>query len=679
MPHGELTRLAAFLSAALSDGTEYPCVLSSLDDVSDVFFLPDGRYKCTIRKITEGGPRDNSRKLLDLVVTMVKSRAGMADAMLTCAHFAVPAYHVTLLLSPEDEKRFLTHAAHTRVSAVGSANSYKHFMSTIPRYLAWSTERTRAYRHHFHVLVLAAAATNMFTRNVMSDAGGGGTKRVDAAKALVERRVRRLLTEEIFSRPDKCYRAMGEGIVEMVSVMYGMLAGLSYGEEEIPPYRFVEVNNNGRQGLFWRNKVTGCRDPVHTLEWFLAGNWRITRQQPDAGLPAAVNKKTFDPPYICSAIDVPDLKTLIHVNVQVAHWVINAKERMGVKVHGRSLVRTVEKKKRVAASGYKNVSPDEVLHTSNSVNFNIHGHDLLLWITILNIERNTRVCSVDRTNHVKVSHIRSSTNSLQHGVMDTNHYRWELLDKFPDAFKKLERFPAVVAANMGLVHREAVLLDEKDDPRRSAAKLREYIHAVAAVDHELADKVYRVERGKAREILDNHVLGIVKINHFYGAPESVIDNLTFDRMLVAQNPKMSKSEFADKSRFDAESKGKASKKIKRVDKTKDRAGFLKRMNAKHKDLFVDPSNPNTRGKWGVLDRLHHAPDAVFYSKFTYLLLRRLRRKYHRYERFVEMVDDMMEEIKRSSASVRRAEEDDVKGRSRKKIASRTSSPSLSTD
>jgi len=650
--------LAAFLSASLSDGTEYPCVLSSLDDVSDVFFAPSGRYMCTIRKITEGGPLDSSRKLLDLVVTMVKSGAGMGDAVLTCTHFAVPAYHVTLLLQPEEERRFLTYAAHTKMSAVGAANSYKHLVSTIPMYLSWSTERTRAYRHHFHVLVLAAVATNMFTRKIMPDTDSDKRKRRRLgtdAKALVERRVHRLLTKEIFPRPDKCYKVMGEGIVEVVSVMYGILAGLSYIESEIPSYGFVEVNNNKRQDLFRRIKVAGCTEPVHTLEWFLAGNWWLTRSGGDARLPAAPIRKIFDPPYICSAIDAPDLKAVIHVNVQVAHWVINAKEKMGVRVHGRSLVRTVEKKKRVAASGYKNVSPDELLHTSNSVNFNIHGHDLLLWITVLNIERNTRVCSVDRTNHVKVSHIRSSTNSLQHGVLDTNHYRWELLDKFPDSFKKLERFPVVLGANMGLVHREAVLLDEKDDPRRSAAKLREYIHAVAAVDHELTDKVYRVERWGAREILDNHVLGIVKMNHFFGGPESVIDGLTFDRMLVAQNPKMSKSEFADKSRFDAESKGKASKKIKWVDKTKDRGGFLRRMNAKHKDLFVDPSSTNTRGKWGVLDRLHHAPDAVFYSKFTYLLLRRLLRKYHRHARFVDMVDDMMEEIKRSSPSVKRAE------------------------
>ncbi len=642
MSHRDLTRLAAFLSASLSDGSEYPCILSSLDDVADVFFPPDGHYKCTIRKITEGGPRDSSRNLLDLVVTMVKSRVGMGDALLTCAHFAVPAYHVTLLLSPDEEKMFLTHTHH-KVSAVGAANSYKHLMSTIPRYLSWSTERTRAYRHHFHVLVLAAAATNMFTRRVMSD---GEIKKKKTKKGnkktLVEKRVRRLLTEEIFTMPDKCFKVMGEGIVEVVSTMYGMLLGLLYGDEEIPSYRFVEVNE---QGLFWRNKVTGNTDPVHTLEWFLAGNWWLSRQPRGCDRPP--KPAAFDPPYICSAIDAPDLKTVIHVNVQVAHWVLNAKERMGVKVHGRSLVRTVEKKKRVAASGYKNVSPDEVLHTPNSVNFNIHGHDLLLWITILNIERNTRVCSVDRTNHVKVSHIRSSTNSLQHGVMDTNHYRWELLDKFPDAFKKLERFPAVVAANLGLVHREAVLLDEKDDPKRSAAKLREYIHTVAAVDHELADKVYQVER-ETREILDNHVLGIIKVNHFYEGSSSVIDDLTFDRMLVAQNPKMSKSEFADKSRFDAESKGKASKKIKLVDKTKNRSVFLHRMNAKHKDLFVDPSNTNTRGKWGVLDRIHHSPDAVFYSKFTYLLLRRLRRKYSHHEQFVEMVNDMMVEIKHAT-------------------------------
>lgn len=83
---------------------------------------------------------------------------------------------------------------------------------------------------------------------------------------------------------------------------------------------------------------------------------------------------------------------------------------------------------------------------------------------------------------------------------------------------------------------------------------------------------------------------------------------------------MCKSEFVDKSKFDVESKGKVFKKIKFVDKIKDRKGFIMRMNLKYKDLFIDFVNINIRGKWVIFDRIYYFLDKVFYLKFIKFLL-----------------------------------------------------------
>ncbi|RUS70291.1 hypothetical protein EGW08_021968 [Elysia chlorotica] len=442
---------------------------------------------------------------------------------------------------------------------------------------------------------------------------------------------------------EKLKKQYGDCIVETVTTMYEWLtnSALTFPNGSVVLNEIRKATNK-RTGSYYTLESAPALSKIDTLQWFIAGGF--SDDKPRCPSLAVDNKRHFDPPFICSTIFNTDIPAVIHVNVQVAHWIINAKERLGAKVHGRSLVRTVEKKKCVAASGYKNVVPDEILPTANSINLNLHGHDLLLITTLINIEKNTRSCSIDRSLHVKVSHIRSSTNSLQHGLLNTNNYRWKLIEKHPNAFRKLDRFPAVVADNLGIVHREAVLVDEKNFPERSVKRLEEFIASVGEIDETLAATVYEEEAHRCREIMDNHVLAIIKLAHFTGHTINM-SQLTYDRMLVAQNPKMALAEFADKSKFAAENKGKASKKIKIVNKKLNRAEFISRMNLKHPDLFVDPFNNNTRGKWSLLDRMHHSPDAVFYSELSLSLLNTVKAKYAvGYESFVGAVQDMIDEI-----------------------------------
>ena len=136
---------------------------------------------------------------------------------------------------------------------------------------------------------------------------------------------------------------------------------------------------------------------------------------------------------------------------------------------------------------------------------------------------------------------------------------------------------------------------------------------------------------KTKELVDNHILGMFKLAYLFGLKDTAQrtpDVLTFDRLLITFNPKTCKSEFADKSKFDSESKGKASKKIKLVNKDRDRAGFIRQLSESFNDMFIDFANANSRGKWSYTDRINHSPDWVFYSPIMKYIVLKLQTKYN---------------------------------------------------
>ena len=646
--------LAAYLSCSLSYGSNYPCILASLEDVKDVFFQETGFYNATIDTVRSGA-QTHSTRLLRILDCMLKSKEAAAhmDAMLICSYFKVPAYHLLLLNGEESHvKEYLSFVTTPESRCVTVALTPKCTVSLAFKYLAKSSQENPMYRHYFHLLVLTHMATQGYTRKVQA------VGLYAPSDPTLHRRVKRIMIEA-FGSESKCYIVCGSGIVNVIYAMYKEV--LNQSDHHIPPYNFTLSKRNPPLRPYTTNAIP---DGSRTLEWFLAGNWSLSRINETLPGPHQVKKKIQDikkrtEGYTCSVIiiDNDDSKgggLVLHNNVQVAHIVQINKCQNGLDLHFRPLVRTLEKRNRSASNAYKKITnPDECLHTTNTVNSNIHGGDLVVLISMLTLFMDSSTCSPNRSKYVRISHMRSSTNSAQHGVMDINNYRWSLIKKSPQTYRKLDRFPVLQAANLALVHREALLIDEKDDPVASSTKLAQDIREAAEYDTEMARLVFIREK-RVREVMDNHILGMLKIEYFLERTPSEepyqIDRVTYDRMLIAQNPKMCLSEMAYKSKFDSESKCKASKKIKTMDRTKNRRAFLDRMNSENKDLFIDPTNTNSRGKWAILDRLHHSSDKFFYSRFCQWFISHVLSPVYMHENGFEITHKsltfMIDEIKR---------------------------------
>ena len=241
-----------------------------------------------------------------------------------------------------------------------------------------------------------------------------------------------------------------------------------------------------------------------------------------------------------------------------------------------------------------------------------------------------RRCYLDELEPLAVSHVHMSTHSLQNGVQNINDYRWRVMTEYPKTSSKVKHCPVLKITNIGLMHRESLLLDIKNDAPDKIKQAHTMINRVSEVDTDLTEAVYCLET-KIKELVDNHILGMFKLAYLFGLKEtalSIPDVLTFDRLLTVFNPKTCKSEFADKGKFDAEGKGKASKKIKPHNKDKDREGFIKRISSIFPDVCIDFTNTNSRGKWSYIDRINHSPDSVFYSPMMKCIVSELQDKYN---------------------------------------------------
>lgn len=628
--------MSVFLSGQLSQHGIKVVVTSYYD--LDITFLGGKGYCQTFAALTGKDPRKsleelNSHRLIELLADILKQGESCVVVHGVCCALNVPTYHLMMVIRDVATEKNVSKAFTTRVQLSpkfvkrNAGVLYKEFYL-----LKRSLERNAWYRHAYEIFCLCRLLTSDFTKRVEGTHG-------QPLDRVLYRRVERLVQEAFGPN----YAAsLGVNIVFAAYTAYALLVA---GAEEAEEFDYTRVSGGSSETSSWIPSTKLPEGPRAALDPFLSG-----KHQPAGSAPALYLETPPNTPVKCAMLNLPSSEATLHVNVQVSHVKVLSKERMLHGVSGKSLVCTVVKKKTVACSSYKTVEPDWCVPTSNSLNFNIHGYDLSVMNALVALRKMRAICSADELAPIAVSHIRSSTHSFQNGVLNTNVYRRTILKKNIDTCFTVPDFPAVTMLNLGLLHRETVLMNVKGSnaTEKSALAISKIIREAAEIDERLYTLLYELET-ETKELVDNHILGMFKVAYLFGkedAARSIPRSILFDRLLVGFNPKTCKSEFSDKSKYDSESKGKASKKIKLVDRYRGRKAFLKRASILFPDVFVDPSNANSRGKWSFTDKINHSPDWVFYSDFMGRLLAELRSKYRPADRFSSlhrMIDMMVYE------------------------------------
>lgn len=624
-------RTCIFLSGRLSP-PYLRVVLATYTDVDEAFLGGKG-YCQTLAQLTGWTERltychNNSQKLLNLIAEMLSMGCGVDTAHAICCAFKIPAYHLLKVITDgvTQERLMIKSGSRTYLTS-----KYMHRKSLEYKQFSLfkkSTERSGWWRYAYEIHCLCGILTSNFTVRIE-----GTNNDFCPSDEHLYRRIQRLVVDGF---GDKYATVLGSAALEAAYTAYSLLTHGRCADTFdycLRPRKKVKSREVS---------VAVGGSPVDHLEWFLAGKYK-PMEAPAA--PKKVEPASLEPRY--KTLVFPVLEATMHVNVQVAHTKVLSKERMLHGVSGKSLAFTVIKKKTSACSSYKAVEADCCVPTSNSLNFNIQGYDLSLKTAQVYLTKLNKVCSVDDMEPLTVSHARYSTHSFQNGLQNTNTFRHKVVGDNQGTCSKLDHFPVVRMVNAGLLHRETVLVNVKPNIPDVAQTIHKIIRGAAEIDQKMSALIFELELD-INELIDNHVLGLVKTAYLFGredAARNVTDLLLFDRLLVGLNPKTTKSEFADKSKFDSESKGKASKKIKVVDKTKDRKGFLVELGGVFPDVLIDPCNSNSRGKWSFADRINHSPDWVFYSNFTLAMLTKLREKYpkDKFSSFNKMLDKMHKE------------------------------------
>lgn len=579
----------------------------------------------------------NSFQLLRVLVEMIDVRGekSFSDVHAICCAFNVPTLHLVNFLPQRHSEAFLSQKSRRFVFSASHQRTTLRLLKGF-ELMQNSMEKHGCFRYLHEVFCLVRKMTADFKYAITQRCS---TTTVAGAMTHVKTRIERLLGEVFGEQYEKL---LGDGIVMAVLNAYLILNGY---QDWCVPFQYDQkirtcVNQQERR------TVQHFPRQIHEkIDWFMTGRHRPLG---DATAPVRLKPPALD--HKCVMLDYPDAEAMMHVNIQVAHLRVFSKTRMRYGICGKSLVFTVAKKKTIACSSYKTVVPDNVVMTHNSLNFNIHGYDTTMMTALLMLDKTTDICGFDDTDPYTTSHNRTSSHSFQNGVMDINNYRQKVMENYPKICSKVPYFPAVKMTDLGLLHRETVLFNTKGDIEKAVNQIYRIVRSSAEIDLDLAHTLYRLE-SEVREMVDNHILGMVKVANLFGM-KRLVDGMTklvkFDRLLVALNPKTTKSEFADKSKFDSESKGKASKKIKIPDETKDRRGFIIDMNETFPDVSIDHANANSRGKWSFLDRINHSPDWTFYSPMTRLILHKLKDAYGKDRGFVsfnDMVDTILRHLK----------------------------------
>lgn len=590
------------------------------------------------------------------MVEMIEThgRCAYMDVHAICCAFNVPTLHLVSLI-PKYAVRYLTCIATRTIVTSPPPLTQMHIMRGF-ELMQNSLERHNSFRYHFEVYCLTRKVTNDFKVKIQTDHLFGSPDWYENNLTVITRplyaRLSRLLSE-VFGVDYETL--LGSKITMTILNTYLILNGY---EHWCVPFKYniqrASASDKPEQQVklmqSYPNKL------IDKIDWFLTGRHRPLDSRMDNPYVVTVHKRAKpNLDHKCVMLNFPESEAIMHVNIQVAHLRVFSKTRMRYSICGKSLVFTVAKKKTIACSSYKTVPPDNVLRTHITLNFNIHGHDTTMMIALLILDKTTSICGFDDTDPFTTSHNRTSSHSFQNGVMDINHYRHKVMELYPKTCSKVPYFPAVKMTNLGLLHRESVLFNTKGDVRRAVNQICHIVRTSSEMDLEMATNIYKLE-SDVREMVDNHILGMVKIAWLLGltcVSNHITEHLKFDRLLIGLNPKTTKSEFADKSKFDSESKGKASKKIKTPDDTKNRKDFLAEVNSMFPDVSIDHANANSRGKWSFLDRINHCPDWTFYSPMMRWIIKTLRRTYTTdsgYHMFNKMLKSMRKHLRHQRQS-----------------------------
>lgn len=625
-------------------------VLSSFGEINDC--LLGGKYYCKKLAVAQNDDERRSERLLHLLSDMLQQhgKAAVMDVFAAMCSLRVPAYHLTLVMPhPSDPSLAISQLMDRALARFAVTRDTSH-NSVVFAAFKRSAESNNCYRHHHHIARLVQIVTRQFTRTCelvhpppptaspqKSDDGTDDCTFSDQfmfteIQHLVWTRIKSLLIA-LWPNHTPCELG-GTGLVLAVLNAYLLLHKVA----PVVPFDYMIVEKKGKQRDAEKCVIVPVSNKnmdMDSLKWFLGGKYPCCSEITYApsykyddyhhGNGDKRDKELHSKMGVIEKYDTE--RVVIHSNVTVIHLKSKAHQRQGYGVPGKPLVCTLVKQKTSACSSYKSITPDECLATDNSLNFNINGNDQVARVTFLMVTQHNHTLRLDRMEPIRTSHVRMSSNSFQHGLLNLYSYRWSLMAKLPMWYYKVQSFPAVTG-KLGLLHREGVLFN-KGENEWKVTTMKRHIKSVAEIDQDLENILYSIECGHG-ELLDNHAIGMVKILHAYGkhtAAARVCQTLSFDRQLIAVNTKTSRAEVCDTSKFDTDGKGKASKRIKSFMPGKNRQGFLEKMNSRYKDVAINVRDTNSRGKWNYLDRLNHMTDLVFYSDFTAEFVEILKRKY----------------------------------------------------
>ena len=668
-------RICVYLSWRLSPA-HLRVVLARYVDVAKAFLGGLRGYSLTWNQLNNPNGRltqeaHNCHYLLVVLSQMIKERGRLnyRSVHAACCAFNVPTHHLVTML-PEKHYDFVGEVAirytwpsgpmrTTNVKTRKTTSTVRNSSTDEVHQYAFSEhrrfelqqnylERNAWCRYNHEIFCLARYVTRDFTRKIMVDS-------IEHHRTVTQiqrnrfgdtyRRVRKLL-DEVFGAV-YIHNVLSDGLTAAVYTLYLILHGL---DQYCTPfaYRFKSIGTNNK-----KQQIIDVQSVSRKLDWYLTG-----RHQPEL-LPLNNIQQYPSLDLRSGTIIYPDLELVIHGNIQVTHLTMYSKMRMLHKTMGKSLVHTVMKKKTMSCSSYKTVPADSVLVTSNKLNCNIHGSDTPMVITLIIIGLYNNICGFDDLTTYTTSHSRASTHSYQNGVLNIHTYRKNAMKSYPVTCSKIPHFPALKMQGKCLLHRESVLLNlnNKGAVDKTIRDIYKMIRSSSEVDAKMSSELFHFEL-VAKEMIDNHVIGMYKIASLLGMSDvqkyiTTKETLLTDRLLIGCNPKSNKSEFADKSKFDSETRWKSSKKIKLMDSTKDRKSFLKYLNSEFADMAIDYTNATSRGRWSFIDRINHTSDAVFYSPLTRQIIDRLTVSYdeQKYPDFHRMMQIMTDHLTTECGSV----------------------------
>ncbi|GFR77331.1 hypothetical protein ElyMa_003965200 [Elysia marginata] len=641
-------RLCAHLSLRLSPPHVH-VIVGTFDDLNGAFFDYRG-YDLTVSQIDDSALRltqfhHNSYRLLETIADMLRlgNVKSMRDAHVVCAALSVPAYHVVRLFAAGggDAKRvcggFLDYCT-TRFT-VGSTTKRKRLLLLTPHRLhRRSLENCRSYRHAVEIYALVRRLTRDFSVKIE------GVEFADPVPPVYRqtyKRIRRLVLG-VFG--DNCASLLG---VNISIAAFNAYLCLYCPGAALVPFRYsirpVTGTTDSDAAKLEKRVANTVRD---TMDLFLVGIYppRTSRhcdeedQRQQQQQQSSMWKRWLflDDKRVCKNMTYDDLNTSVTINNQVVRVHVHSKKRLEHGISGKSLVTMVFKNPLMTGSAYKDIDEDMVLTMENTINTNLHGYDSTLILMLLTMSMFSGYCTVDRLAPFDQSHNRYSTNSFQNGVIDTNSYRNTVMSRYSDICIKVNNFPAIELPNLKVyLHRESVSLDvtpgsESELPLR-LKKVKKIIGSASEMDACLERDLYRYMERPTKELVDKRSIGMFKMAHLCGRHDlkrRLCDLIVCDRYLLAFDAKRSKSDFANKSRFEPDSRGKTSKRLKSHDADKNRVAFQEAVSARIPDASSDPHNSNPRGTWSVSDKvLINSSDWLFYSPMMLYLIDEMRRLY----------------------------------------------------